>query len=162
MRCARLCVVQRQCFGTVAHRGNGVDRGHRGAGGEATEAGRAVAGGILTPSTRFDVLPCCQNCAVVNCGAVTCSGKTAFSNGMKVPLGLDGHGRLTPVYASITVPEAAAYATHSGDVAAHDAFVADTVAAIQRSTNVFRYACADTALDGSGCHMQLGGAEEVV
>ena len=44
-----------------------------------------------------------QGCAIVGCGIITCSGKTSFGNGMKVPLGLDGDGRLTPVYASISV-----------------------------------------------------------
>ena len=44
-----------------------------------------------------------QGCAIVGCGMITCSGKTSFGNGMKVPLGLDGDGRLTPVYASISV-----------------------------------------------------------
>jgi hypothetical protein len=80
-----------------------------------------------------------QNVAVVGCGIISTSGVTAFGNGVKLPLGLDGDGRLTPVYASITVAEAANYAQHLGDVKAHDAFVAGVVAAVQRDQNVFRW-----------------------
>ncbi len=79
-----------------------------------------------------------QNCVVTGCGAITCSGVTSFANGIRLPLGLDGDGRLTPVYASITVSEASDYAQHKGDLKPYEAFVADVVASIQMQRNVFR------------------------
>lgn len=75
--------------------------------------------------------------AVVGCGSISTSGVTAFANGIKLPLGLDGDGRLTPVYASITVGEAANYAQHLGDIKAYEALVASVVSAVQRDHNVF-------------------------
>ena len=77
-----------------------------------------------------------QQCVVLGCGSISCSGKTSFANGIRLPLGLDGDGRMTPVYASITVEEAAAYAQHIGDLKPYESFIAATVAAVERSTNV--------------------------
>jgi hypothetical protein len=79
-----------------------------------------------------------QDCVVSGCGSITCSGKTSFANGIRLPLGLDGDGRLTPVYASMTVGEAAAYAQHLGDIGQYQKFVSDVVAAIGKTQNIFR------------------------
>ena len=79
-----------------------------------------------------------DSAVVSGCGVVSCSGPTSFGNGMKLPLGLDGHGRETPVFASITVPEAAAAAQHQGDLAAYAAFVASIAEAVKRNKTVIR------------------------
>ena len=80
-----------------------------------------------------------EGAAIVGCGVVACNGPTSFGNGMKLPLGLDGHGRESLVFASITVPEAAAAAQHTVDATAYAAFVTSVAESVKRSKSVFWY-----------------------
>jgi hypothetical protein len=80
------------------------------------------------------------NAVVAGCGVVQCVGETTFGNGVELPLGLDGPGRMTAVFASMTVDEAAAVATHTADPAAYKTFLTSLLGTIKSNRTVVRYA----------------------
>ena len=67
-----------------------------------------IGDGVLVTGTKLIANVVVRDGAVlVGCGAITCSGSTAFANGVAVPLGLDGDGRATRCFAEMTVAAAA-------------------------------------------------------
>jgi hypothetical protein len=94
----------------------------------------SIAGGAyVAQNTLLANVVVMDGAAVVGNGTVSCNGPTAFANGMKLPLGLDGHGRETLVWASITVPEAAQAAQHLCDGDAYATFVKSVVARVTKT-----------------------------
>lgn len=105
-------------------------------------ANTSIAGSCYVANTTL--LSNClvmEGVVVVGCGVVACTGPTSFSNGMKLPLGLDGHGRESMVFASITVPEAAQAAQHLGPQDAYVEFVAGVATAVKGSKSVLSAGC---------------------
>ena len=56
-----------------------------------------------------------EGAIIFNCGSVICSGKTAFGNGIELPIAIETGGREVRTFAEITVDVAAQAASSRGD-----------------------------------------------